>query len=108
MQIFLLPPSCTFLVILINIVAPEDYISDSGLLTFAIGDDRECHSVEIANNELCEEPVLEHFFSNLTLESGIPRITVHPDGAKVIIDDTDDCGKYSLSQYCFYIQLKKF
>ena len=93
----MLPPSFTFLVILINIVAPEDYISDSGLLTFAIGYDRQCHSVQIANNELCEEPVLEHFFYNLTLESGIPRITVHPDDAKVIIDDTNDCGKCSLT-----------
>ena len=91
MQIFLLPPRYTFLVILIIIVAPEDYISDSGLLTFATGDDRQCHSVRIVNNDICEDT--EHFFSNLTLVSGIPRITVDPDGAKVIIDDTDDCGK---------------
>ena len=88
------PPSFTFPVILIIIVAPEDYISDSGLLAFATGDDRQCHSVRIVDNDLCEDPVLEHFFSNLTLESGIPRITVDPDGAKVIIDDIEDCGKY--------------
>ena len=79
------------IVILIYIVAPEDYISDSGLLMFTTGQSRQCHSVRIVDNEICED--MEHFFSNLTLVSGIPRITVDPDGAKVIIDDTDDCGK---------------
>ena len=82
-----------FLVNFFIIVAPEDYKSDSGLLRFDTGDDKQCHSIQIVSNEICEEPELEHFFSNLTLVSGIPLITVDPDSAKVIINDTNDCSK---------------
>ena len=84
------------------LVAPEDYISDTGQLIFTTGDDRQCHRVRIVNNDICEDE-LEQFLSNLALVSGVPRITVDPASARVIIDDTDDCGKY-----CFCLRVSAF
>ena len=72
-------------------VAPVDRISDSGLLMFATGDAKQCHTVQIVDN-ICENES-EEFLSNLTLASGVSRIIVDPDSARVIINDTDDCGK---------------
>ena len=65
------------------LVSPQDYNSSTGILTFNTGDDRQCHDVDIVDDELCEEPS-EQFFSNLTLESGAP-VTVDPSRAQVII-----------------------
>ena len=82
------------------VVTPEDYISDTGLLSFATGDARQCHRVQIVNNDICETE-LEQFLSNLVFVSGVQRITVDPASARVIIDDTDDCGKY-----CFCLKVR--
>ena len=72
------------------LVSPQDYTSSTGILTFNTGNDRQCHDVEIVDDELCEEPS-EQFFSNLALESGAP-VTVDPPTARVIIfDNLGDC-----------------
>ena len=71
------------------LVAPEDYLSSTGILTFNTGDDRQCHDVEIVNDDTYESD-LEQFFSNLALVSGAP-VTLDPSSAQVIIDDNDDC-----------------
>ena len=73
------------------LVAPEDYLSTSGgMLTFNIGDARQCHDVGIVDDVIYEIEV-EQFFSNLALVSGAP-VTVDPPSIRVIIfDDTDDC-----------------
>ena len=60
---------------------------------FATGDDRQCHRVQIVNDDNCERE-LEQFFSRLALVSGTPVIIVDPDIAQVIIDDSQNCGKY--------------
>ena len=72
-------------------VGGVDYVSSTGQLEFAIGDTRECHRVQILNDDICELPEQELFFSSLTLLSGTPVITVDPNRAQIIIDDTDDC-----------------
>ena len=76
-------------------MAPGDYISDSGLLMFETGDDRQCHTVQIVDDNVCEDiqMIIEYFFSNLALVSGIPPITVDPDRAQVNITDSADCSK---------------
>ena len=72
------------------LVAPEDYNSSTGILTFNTGDARQCHDVPIVNDRICEE-LPEQFLSNLALASGAP-VTVDPATARVIIfDDTGDC-----------------
>ena len=64
---------------------------------FNTGDNRQCHTVNIVNDDECEEPA-EDFFSNLELVSGVPIITVIRPEAQVFIDDTGEpeCGKVSL------------
>ena len=74
-------------------VAGEDYIASSGQLVFARGESRVCHEVTILNNDICERPVLEAFFSTLSLASGQPVIVIDPERAQVIIDDSEDCRK---------------
>ena len=72
------------------LVAPEDYLSTTGILTFNIGDARQCHDVGIVDDVIYETEV-EQFISNLALLSGAP-VRVEPPSARVIIfDDTDDC-----------------
>ena len=66
---------------------------------FNTGDDRQCHRVQIVNDDNCERE-LEQFFSRLAYVSGTPVIIVDPDTARVIIDDSQDCGKY-----CFFQSL---
>ena len=79
-------------------MAPEDYISASGLLIFGAGDDEKCHTVQIVNNDICED-AQEQFTSDLTLVSGIPLITVNPGSAQVVINDINDCRKCSLYKF---------
>ena len=58
-----------------------------------MGDSEECHEVTILNDDICERPVQEYFFSTLELFSGQPVIVVDPEQARVIIDDSEDCRK---------------
>ena len=61
-----------------------------GILTFNIGDARQCHDVGIVDDVIYETEV-EQFIPYLALVSGAP-VTVDPSSARVIIfDDTDDC-----------------
>ena len=90
-QFYIHTPASVSVWLIIITEAPEDYISDSGLLFFATGDREQCHTVLVVNNIVCD--VLEQFLSNLTLLSGIPRIAVDPDSSQIIIKDTDDCCK---------------
>ena len=54
-----------------------------------------CHTVQINDDNLCEQPP-QDFFSQLTYIVGGRPITVDPDRARVVInDDTEDeCGEY--------------
>ena len=74
-------------------VAGQDYLASTGQLVFAAGEDRVCHEVTILNDDICERPLLEHFFSTLSLVTGKQVIVVDPETARVIIDDSDDCRK---------------
>ena len=77
---------------------------------FATGDDRQCHRVQIVNDDNCECE-LEQFFSRLAYVSGTPVVIVDPDTARVIIDDSQDCGKYCFFRLlapCVCIQLEVF
>ena len=55
-----------------------------------------CHTVAIMNDSICEIDPNEQFFSDLSYVSGIQPITIDPERATVVIDDTNEpeCGKY--------------
>ena len=77
---------------------------------FATGDDRQCHRVQIVNDDNCERDP-ELFFSRLAYVSGTPVIIVDPDTARVIIGESQGCGKYCffrLLSPCICIQLEVF
>ena len=76
-------------------VAPGDYGAVVGeQLVFNTGDDRQCHTVNIVNDDICEEPLTEHFLSDLAYVSGQQAITIDPAQAHiVIVEDGDDCGE---------------
>ena len=60
---------------------------------FNAGDDRQCHTINIIDDNDCEQPA-EHFFSNLMFVSGQQVVTINPAQAQVIIDDNNEpeCG----------------
>ena len=75
-------------------VAPGDYGAVVGeQLVFNAGDDRQCHTVNIVDDNDCEQPA-EDFFSNLMFVSGQQVVTINPAQAQVIIDDDSEpeCG----------------
>ena len=80
-----------------NIVTAEfegDYVAVSlERLDFTIGQERECHEVDIIDDEICEP--LEDFFSDLIFGGGIQPISIEPSQTRVVIDDTDqeECGE---------------
>ena len=74
-------------------VAGEDYTAVVGeLLVFAQGQSRECHTVPITQDDICE---IEGVFSDLAYVSGIMPINIDPPRMRVIINDTNEpeCGK---------------
>ena len=75
-------------------VAGDDYESEVFQLVFEIGDERACHDVRILDDESCEYPI-EDFFSNLVYHSGEIPISISPNEARIIINDTfeKECGK---------------
>ena len=62
-------------------------------LVFNTGDERQCHTITIVDDDDCEQPA-ENFFSDLRLYSGQQFITIYPARAQVIIDDDNEpeCG----------------
>ena len=75
-------------------VAPGDYGAVVGeQLVFNTGDARQCHTVNIVDDDNCEQPA-EDFFSNLMFVSGQPLVTINRPQAQVIIDDDNEpeCG----------------
>ena len=78
-------------------VVGADYVAVVGAeLVFNSGDTRVCHTIEILQDDICEYPPNEFFFSNLAYVSGVMPITIAPDTAQVVIDDSDE-------QECEYI-----
>ena len=73
-----------------SLVSPDDYMSDSGILTFNTGDTGQCHNVKLVNDAKCEGEV--QFISNLTLVTGAPVTVVPPSAQVIIFDDGGDCG----------------
>ena len=71
-------------------MAPGDYGAVVGeQLVFNIGDRRQCHTVNVVDDDDCEKPP-EDFFSNLMYVSGVQTITVIRPEAQVIIDNTNE------------------
>ena len=86
---------------LITTVAGSDYVAVFGeQLVFAEGATRVCHTIDILQDEMCEYPPNEFFFSDLAYVSGLLPITISPETAQVVIDDSSEaeCSKYSISQ----------
>ena len=64
------------------------------VIQFNAGDITQMHTILINDDDNCEKGPNENFFSNITLNSGIPDILVTVPCATVIIDDTAElnCG----------------
>ena len=82
-----------------NTVSGADYGAQSAVLVFNRDDTRSCHIITIVDDNVCEYPPNENFFSDLAYVSGMQPITISPPTAEVIIDDSDqpECGEYSMS-----------
>ena len=78
-------------------VVDNDYVAVSGqLIQFNAGDVIQMHTIDIIDDDECEKDPNETFFSDITLDSGIPEISVTVPRATVIINDTaePECGKF--------------
>lgn len=52
---------------------------------------RRCYTINVNQDEICEDMPNEKFFSNLTLESGIlSTCSVFLEHAEVVIDDSQE------------------
>ena len=74
----------------------NDYVPVSGqIIQFNRGDVTQTHTITINDDDECERDQNESLFSNVSLDSGIPDITVTLPQATVTIDDTaePECGK---------------
>ena len=78
-------------------MAGIDYEATSVQLEFARGSMRQCHTVTIIPDEVCELTP-EEFFADLVLVSGSPIININSSITQIIIDDTDetDCSESNL------------
>ena len=78
-------------------VAGSDYTAQSVELTFPRGSERQCHSVPILDDDLCEFPS-EDFFADLAYVSGRQIININFPNTRVVIDDTNEpeCGKFRI------------
>ena len=56
---------------------------------FNRGDTRICHTIDILQDDICEDPN-EIFHSDLEYVSGEPPITISPPTAQIVIDDSDE------------------
>ena len=74
----------------------NDYVPVSGqIIQFNRGDVIQSHTILINDyDDECEKDPNEYFFSNITLSSRIPNITVALPQATVTIDDSaePECG----------------
>ena len=80
-----------------TVVIDYDYVPVSGqIIQFSAGDAIQMHTIIINNDNECESYPNENFFSDITLDSGIPEVSVTVPRATVIINDTaePECGKF--------------
>ena len=74
---------------LFTTVAGADYVAVAGeQLVFNVGDTRVCHTIDILQDNICENDPNEFFLSDLAYVSGVQPITIYPPTAQVIIDDS--------------------
>ena len=68
------------------------------VIQFNAGDIIQMHTILINDDDNCEKNSNENFFSNITLNSGIPDILVTVPRATVTIDETaePECGKLKM------------
>ena len=68
------------------------------VIQFNAGDITQMHTILINDDDNCEKDPNENFFSNITLNSGIPGILVTVPHATVTIDETaePECGKLKM------------
>ena len=64
-------------------------------LEFNAGETRQCYSININQDDICEIDPNESFTVSLQYESGTQPILVEPDVADVLINDNDEteCGE---------------
>ena len=80
----------TFFFILNNLhpVEGQDYVAATEDLVFPQGSTRVCHTIMIIDDNICESD--KDFFSDLSPVSGMLPITIDPETARVIIDDSNE------------------
>ena len=94
-----------FLFVLYAAVADADHVPVAGeIIQFNAGDVTQTHTIIINDDNECEKDPNENFFSNISLNSGIPDITVTVPRATVTINGTaePECGK----QWCKAVEEK--
>ena len=77
-------------------VMDNEYVPVSGqIIQFNRGDVTHTHAITINDDDECEKDRNENLFSNVSLDNGIPDITVTLPRATVTIDDTaePECSK---------------
>ena len=72
-------------------------------LVFNTGDDKQCYTVNIVNDDDCEQPA-ENFLSDLSYVSGQQVVTIDPNRTTVVIDDDTEpeCGTITDCGYQFF------
>ena len=77
-------------------VVDGDYVPVSGqIIQFNRGDVTQTHTILISDDDECEKNLNEMFFSGISLDGGIPDITLTVPRAAITINDTAEleCGK---------------
>ena len=77
-------------------VVDNDYVPVSGqIIEFNRGDVTQTNTININDDDVCENEPNENFFSNIALASGISDIDVIRPRATVTIDDNNEieCGE---------------
>ena len=80
-------------------IIENNYVPASGqVIQFNAGDIAQMHTILINDDDNCEKDPNKNFFSNITLNSGIPGILVTVPRATVTIDETaePECGKLKM------------
>ena len=79
-------------------VAGADYSEDiDEILSFNVGDTRQCYTINITSDDECEFVDCESEFFNSQVQTSNPRVTIVSPIARVFIDDLMElnCSTYT-------------
>ena len=82
----------------LSLVQGIDFVGQIANLSFARGDSRSCHTVDILQDNVCEHPNSEDFSANLVYVGGIQNINIVQGRTRVLIDDSNEseCSEFNV------------